>query len=278
VQGTTTRNRLTRRLLPSLAVLSRRRAFAAPLDLADRVISWPFQEFRGLPPNRFRIRVGVRNRVLFNQAFFLRVGANTAIRIFALGLADYESRIVDLGCGCGRLAIALQRARFRGRYVGIDVDREMIDWCNENLGDSAFRFVHANTYNKIYNPAGPREPYRIPLPDSSQDLVMSWSLFSHLLEDDLVHYVNEARRMLRQGSYMAMTAFCLEDLRGEGRLGDRWTFRNRVGNAHVEDLRYPEAAVAYERSFLSEAARQAGFREVQIRTVGAPQSLLVART
>jgi hypothetical protein len=65
-----------------------------------------------------------------------------------------------------------------------------------------------------------------------------------------------------------------------GYLGGRWTFSRRLGNAYVENLKYPEAAVAYERAYLEANVRAAGFSEVQVTpslTGYNPQSLLVAR-
>jgi hypothetical protein len=58
--------RLIRRAVPSTAVISRQRFVAPLLDLSDQLVAGPFPEFRDLPPNRFRVRVGVRNRILFN--------------------------------------------------------------------------------------------------------------------------------------------------------------------------------------------------------------------
>jgi hypothetical protein len=57
--------------------------------------------------------------------------------------------------------------------------------------------------------------------------------------------------------------------------GCRWTFRHRRGNANVENLRYPEAAVAYHEAFMTELVTNCGFREVTVRR-GTP-SELVAR-
>ena len=47
--------------------------------------------------------------------------------------------------------------------------------------------------------------------------------------------------------------------------GDRHTFRHRVGSAHVESLEVPEAAVAYEDSFLLATAKNAGFRCAEVQ-------------
>jgi SAM-dependent methyltransferase len=265
-----------RRLVPSMPVLARNRFLVPFLALPDRLAAAIYPEFRRLPPNRFRIRVGVGNRLIFNQARFLEGGYRVASRMFALGLAGTNSRITDVGSGCGSLALALSGINFSGRYVGLDVDREMIDWCNEHLSDARYGFVHANVYSKVYNPAGSREPYTLPLEDSSQDLVVSQSLFSHLLEAELNRYMEESFRVLDKGGQMAMTVHCLEDMRARGELGGRWTFAHRIGPAHVENPRYPEAVVAYERDYILGRAKETGFNSAEMLSYPM-QNLLVAR-
>ena len=262
--------------MPSLPLLTRLRVLT-PLFELDRIAAIPFPEFRGLPPNRFRVRVGVGNRILFNQAFFLASGAHQAMRLFGLGLARSDSNILDLGSGCGRLAIALRDGgSYHGTYTGIDVDQEMVRWCERSVSGPSFRFVHADVHNAVYNPSGSRDPYLVPVADGSQQLVTSSSLFSHLLEPDLDHYMTEALRVLTDAGVMAMTVFCLEDMEAHGELGGRWTFPHRVGQAHVQNPRYPEAAVAYERAYLLDAARAAGFASAEVLPYPI-QSMLVCR-
>jgi SAM-dependent methyltransferase len=120
---------IVRRLVPSVPVLSRNRLLMAPLDLLDRLLSLPFGGAGKLPPNRLRIRVGAGNRILFNQLQHRLVPVNFWLGVFASGLVRLDSRILDLGCGCGRYAATLRDfawagKKFTGRYTGIDIDRE----------------------------------------------------------------------------------------------------------------------------------------------------------
>src|SRR3954453_2758504 len=144
-----------RQWIPSLVPLTRRPLLARALDLADRAIGWPIPEFRSLPPNRMRVRVGVGNRVLANQANYLETGAHMWMRLFGLGLARPDSDVLDVGSGCGRMARPLRSEMvFTGTYVGVDVDREMVAWCQQHLADERFSFVRADAYNRLYNPTG----------------------------------------------------------------------------------------------------------------------------
>jgi hypothetical protein len=51
-------------------------------------------------------------------------------------------------------------------------------------------------------------------------------------------------------------------------LGRRWTFQHRRGHAYVESERYPEAAVAYHKDFMTELATNCGFRKVTVCSRG----------
>ncbi len=247
----------------------------AVLDVVDRGISLPFSEFRHLPPNRFRMRTGVGNRILFNQAGFVTYGYFLWLHLLK-NFITFSDHVVDIGSGCGHLAYAVRdHGAFTGRYTGIDVDLEMVTWCQKHFPVDRFTFVHANLFNGVYNPSGSKEPYRLPVENESADLVCSQSLFTHLLESDLGNYVAESYRVLRKGKAMAMTFFCVEDLQDSHLLGGRWTFKHRIQNAFVEDLRYPEAAVAYTRDFLVRMGRDAGFLHCEVHP--GMQSVLICR-
>jgi SAM-dependent methyltransferase len=264
---------ILRRFVPAVPVLSRAAWLMLPLDALDRVLSWPYRDFRDLPPNRMRIRVGVGNRLLFNAAMFRRLPVNFWIETFGRGRVTQTSNIVDLGCGCGRYAMTLRDfwfhgRRFAGQYLGVDVDAEMLDWCRANFPADRFSFHHVEVLSKTYNPGGHTgadstpAPFRVPVDDSTQDLVFANSLFSHLLEDDFRGYVREAARVLRIGGWFMFSAFCLEDVSLSP--NSRWSFRHRAGAARVEDERYPEAAVAYERGWIERVCRDAGFANVEL--------------
>lgn len=52
-------------------------------------------------------------------------------------------RVLDIGCGAGRFAVALaQYLDEKGSYVGIDVDRHSIHLCRRYIGSqlSAYQF------------------------------------------------------------------------------------------------------------------------------------------
>ncbi len=235
---------------------------------------------RRFPPLRYISRTGC-NDVVSPYFFYLTHGVNFWMYAFAQGWTNLNSRIVDIGSGCGKSAVTLRDFQymgegFQGQYFGFDVDADMVRWCQQNFDPEHFSFRAIDGYSAVYNPAPPRLASKrgtrtqgTDLPvlegceDGSIDLVMSQSLFSHLLENELRAYVKESARVLRPGGTMAMTFFCMDDLRTLKLLGGRWSFEYRRDAAYVESEQYPEAAVAYDKAWMEQVCREAGFSEVE---------------
>ena len=169
-----------------------------------------------LPPNYLRIRVGVGNRLFANQIIYLSGSRHFWLYTLTKGLWSSDSTIMDIGVGCGRFAQYLRDYdflgnRFTGAYIGIDIDQEMLDWCNQHF-DSRFRFHLSTDKSASYHNTGSGiEAYRVPEPDSSIDLVFSTSLYTHLLEAEMINYTRETYRLLKPGGYFAAYCLCLKD-------------------------------------------------------------------
>jgi SAM-dependent methyltransferase len=108
------------------------------------------------------------------------------------------SRILDIGCGCGKMARLF--AMIPGvNYLGIDVFPPAISWSQQafrRFGD--FRFTHFDVHSPLYNPTGVLnvETATVPADDRSADLIICASLFTHLLESSFRHYLREVARCL----------------------------------------------------------------------------------
>ena len=171
--------------------------------------------------------------------------------------AVFES-VVDFGCGCGRLARQMIQQEPRpARYVGVDLHPEMIRWCQEQLTPVApeFTFAHHDVYHEHFNP-GEGKPRSRPLPvaDESATLILAHSVFTHILADDIEHYIHEFGRILRPGGF-ARATFFLFDKRG-------FPMMDPHRNALYTDPVVLSDAVIVDREWLRQCCERAGLKIV----------------
>jgi SAM-dependent methyltransferase len=94
-------------------------------------------------------------------------------------------RVVDVGCGSGRLASPLS-SYLTGTYVGTDVAPELLEYARSLVHRPDWRFEIAAAMT-------------IPEADECVDVVCFFSVFTHLLHEQSYAYLRDARRVLRPG-------------------------------------------------------------------------------
>lgn len=136
------------------------------------------------------------------------------MRRFKLGP---DSRILDIGSGCGRMAYPFSYLIDGGKYFGVDVWRQGVDWCN-----SYFSNVNANMEFKVLSAEnnyyfddykdGVNNNFSLNFIESDEiDLVFAISCFSHLVEKDCRDYFLEISRILKNGSTAYITGFLIDE-------------------------------------------------------------------
>ena len=93
------------------------------------------------------------------------------------------------------------RHPYVARYVGFDVIAENIQWCNRfltPLSHGRAQFLHYDLYSAEYNPGAEMRAsqLRFPCEDATAQLIIANSVFTHLLEPDAIHYLQEVARTL----------------------------------------------------------------------------------
>ena len=119
--------------------------------------------------------------------------------------------ILDVGCGTGKLAVAADALLGHdGRYVGIDIQAEAIDFCRRQYPAPRFAFHHLAARNPYYvEQAQARSPW--PVADASADLVTAVSVWTHFQSEDAAFYFAEVERALRPGGVALLTFFLLDE-------------------------------------------------------------------
>jgi ubiquinone/menaquinone biosynthesis C-methylase UbiE len=191
-----------------------------------------------------------------------------------------DDRVLDVGCGAGRLATPL--ARYLGpdgSYEGFDNNAERIAWCNEHIGGlhPHMRFSVANVYNGQYNREATlqAEDFTFPYDDGEFDVVFLMSVFTHMLPPGVTQYMGEIARVLKPGGRSMITWFILNE--ESERLIDEQRDRRRdpAQNAHdallshdfgvyrTTDPKVPEYVIAYQESFVRDTYSDSGLEVVE---------------
>ena len=210
-----------------------------------------------LPPEELR-NVG--------EGDFEQIGNVLVSLLVSAGGLRPDCRVLDMGCGIGRVAIPLTRYLTpSAAYEGFDVVPSSIDWCREHITSvyPNFRFTLLDIKNSHYNPNGktPPEAVRFPYGDAAFEFAFATSLFTHLLRPAAHRYLQEAARVLGSGGTLYATFFLLnEDV--SGRIGSGEThlsFPSDLDGCLVASTEVPEAAVAYDEDALMREFAVAGF-------------------
>ncbi|MVQ29364.1 methyltransferase domain-containing protein [Ramlibacter sp. MAH-25] len=150
------------------------------------------------------------------DSFFYMSAVLEATKLAAkLGYAP-GARVVDIGCGLGRLATGMLAEFGDAQYLGIDVQPEFVRWSRDNIErfHPSYRFIHMDMANELYNPAGSLDEtaLHLPIDDGWADIVYLWGVFTNMVPRHVESYVGEIRRILRPRGRCFLTAFVEDDV------------------------------------------------------------------
>jgi SAM-dependent methyltransferase len=104
------------------------------------------------------------------------------------GKSPGEMRVLEIGCGAGRVTKAL--ARFFGEVHAVDVSGEMVRLATQALREHPNAFVYQNNGKDL-----------AVVPDNPFDFAFSSIVFQHIPSREIIeNYVQEVHRLLRPGA------------------------------------------------------------------------------
>ena len=146
----------------------------------------------------------------------LEVGSELINLVDRHGFFDRDGKVIDIGCGYGRSLYALLDCGFRGRYLGFDILPRHISWLQANVmgrTQNLVEFWHLDVKNGRYNPQGRLDPSEVELPRMATcaDLVLVFSVFTHMYADALAHYLEQIAGSMGKGSITCATFFLMNE-------------------------------------------------------------------
>ncbi len=184
---------------------------------------------------------------------FEEVGRDQVNFLEQQGLRDGMA-IVDLGCGSGRTAVQIARRLPNCTYVGIDVVQDLLDHA-KSICPASYRFIRSAAV-------------AFPLPDAYADMIIGFSVFTHLLHEECYAYLQDAVRVLRPGGKFVFSFF-------EFARADQWSvFADTVESRKTD-------AFGHMNTFIERAAIETWCRHLGLTVEGffdkTQQSLCVLR-
>lgn len=176
--------------------------------------------------------------------------------------------VLDIGCGCGRIAVFLAKIFEDGSYTGMEIDEISLRSCMSNsvFSGKNFRFDLMDLYNGVYNPQGKQSDanYVFPYPDESFDIIFLFSVFTHMLPAGVSNYIKETSRMLKPGGRYLATTFLMD----YGKRGDYISFHHDHGDYCLLSESIPEKAVGYYLDFFDETFSSNGMKRLSEPLIG----------
>jgi len=199
-----------------------------------------------IPRYSARVRsVGIKGDI--GAKDFQKGGRKAANLMRTYAALTPESKILEIGCGCGSNALGLGEFLDDGNYTGMDIERVSLEAARgiAPLRAKGFRFDFLDVRNGAYNPDGKylATEYVFPYPDACFDVIFFASVFTHMLTDEVLNYATQIGRVLKPGGRCMFTAYLL----------DRPTtlpFPFTAQEHSYMNETIPEIAVAYHSKFL----------------------------
>lgn len=166
-----------------------------------------------LPPATLAARVGSAAGPGGSLDPFLTIGAAVRTELDRMLGPEWSwegKRVLDFGCGVGRVLRHFAREAPRTEFVGCDIDEPSIAWVQRHLCPPFQAFV---------NPETPP----LALPDQSFDLVYAISVFTHI-SDSWSAWLLDMHRILKPGGVLIATVLgggMSQDIAGESWDPDR---------------------------------------------------------
>lgn len=248
--------------LPPQYRFTARRFFYAPTDFWEKITG-------NRPP-----MTPPRGLTYTGSGDFVRLGDWWRDFFIENGGLTPAHKVLDVGSGIGRIARGLTPFLDNtegGTYDGFDVIQLGVDWCNKHIAAHFphFRFLYVPLKNDLYRADGEKATaFTFPYADDTFDFVILTSVFTHMVAEEVAHYLIEIQRVMKKNGTCVATFFVLnEQSRKAMASNPHFNFPHDFGHYALMDAAVQSANVAFDEAFLAEIVAKSGLK-IKQKVVG----------
>jgi SAM-dependent methyltransferase len=187
-----------------------------------------------------------------------------------VGAITPASKVLDIGCGCGRSAAALAPyLRSPGGFVGVDIIPALVNFCRREITSRYpnFQFYALRHDSEQYAAFIEQETETAWLEDLTAldrdfDLAIAFSLFTHLDASTAARMLDTLWHRLRDGGTAVLTFFVLNSYSRTGIAQGRSNVFGRMdvsGDIVIDTFNGPNSAVGYDEGALQKLILESPF-------------------
>ena len=193
-------------------------------------------------------------------------GGETLEPIGKAHIANYEkfmglnagAKFLEIGCGNGRDALQLlDLLGSNGQYIGIDVTRDSIVWCQKNITSAYpnFEFYHFDAEHELYNPLGTKMSMDFKLPVADGSIVsncIGFSIYAFVRGGNRSLHERNSTRTKPDGRAYATFFLYSDETVAASRRNDLTSFNRRFEHTYgngcfVNDSKLPDGSRGIHR-------------------------------